>query len=387
MRECSLSSHIDAVSVYSEAGAIMSLLIVKVRETQMHRNWIAGLTFALVALIYGRSLAGTAATQARLLMDSGVAHEQIGQHQAALSEFTQALALKALSAPDRVRAIFDRGVALDALGRTKDAIRDYSDAILLDSHFAPALNNRANAYRRLGKLNEAKQDYLAALACSDVAREYPYFGMAEIARAMGDNPTARDYYNKALAANPTFALAAQNLAVLSKENTATAISLRPPPVLQLPPKPIQSAQADSLVPHAPPVRQMPPAQALAPKPAPALPKPVLGAEKQANAKPAPDPVLRAAIIDRSSKSVTVTGTAQIQLGAFRDQASATEGWNKILAAADGVLDGRSPNVVPVDLPGKGRYYRLRISVEDKKTAGKLCGALIANGISCLAVRD
>jgi tetratricopeptide (TPR) repeat protein len=350
----------------------------------MHRNRIAGLTFALVALIHGRSLAGTPASQARQLMDSGVAHERLGQHQTALGEFTQALALKALSAPDRVRAIFDRGVALDALGRTKDAIRDYSDAARLDSHFAPALNNRANAYRRLGKLNEAKRDYLAALACSDVAREYPYYGLAQIAQATGDSPTARDYYNKALAANPTFALAAQSLAVLSRETTTSAVSLRPPPALHLPPQP--SAQTTPFVP--PPARQMPAAQAQndGPKPAQPVTKALPGTEKPVS-KPAPEPALRAAIVDRGSKSGTVTGAAQIQLGAFRDQASATEGWNKIIAAADGALDGRSPNVIPVDLPGKGRYYRLRISVEDKKAAAKLCSALVADGISCLPVRD
>ena len=114
--------------------------------------------------------------------------------------------MKALSAPDRVRAIFDRGVALDALGRTKNAIRDYSDAIRLDPHFAPALNNRANAYRRLGKLNEAKQDYLAALACSDVAREYPYYGLAQIAEKLGDIDTARDYYTKPLSPIPPLPL-------------------------------------------------------------------------------------------------------------------------------------------------------------------------------------
>ena len=355
----------------------------------MHRNLIAGLTFALVAPIFGQAFAGPSASQARQLMDSGVAHERIGQHQIALGEFSKALGLRALSAPDRVRATFDRGVALDALGRTQDAIRDYSDAIRLDPHFAPALNNRANAYRRLGRLNEAKRDYSAALACSDVAREYPYFGMAQIAQATGDSPTARDYYNKALAANPTFALAAQSLAVLSKETKTTTVSLRPPPASRLPLKPIQTAEGISL-PLAPPLGKLPsPAQAQDPGPKQAVPPPRLlaKAEKQINAKTTPDPVLRAAIVDNRAKSSAVTGAAQIQLGAFRDQASATEGWNKIIATADGELDGRSPNIVPVDLPGKGRYYRLRVSVGDKRAAAKLCNALVANGISCLPVRD
>ena len=353
----------------------------------MHRNRTAGLTFALVALIHGSSWAAPAAKQARLLMDLGVGHERVGQHQTALSEFTQALALKALSAPDRVRATFDRGVALDALGRTKEAIRDYSDAIRLDSHFAPALNNRANAYRRLGRLTEAKRDYLAALACNDVAREYPYFGLAQIAQAMGDDVTARDYYNRALSANPTFALAAQSLAVLAKQTTTTAVSLRPPPAAHLPPKLPQTAETASLVTRMSPPTHAAPAQDAGPKPVQLAPRLVQGTDKHINGNPAPAPALRTAIVDSRSKSTALAGSAQIQLGAFRDEASATEGWNKIMASAEGTLDGKSPNIVPVDLPGKGRFYRLRVSVEDKRAATKLCAALLANGISCLTVRD
>ncbi|MDE1939956.1 MAG: tetratricopeptide repeat protein [Alphaproteobacteria bacterium] len=347
----------------------------------MHFSRLAGIGFLFGALVLAgvRGEAGVGAeARARLLMNSGLAHERLGQHQEALRDFTQALAMRGLTPPDRVRAIFDRGVALDALGRTKDAIRDYSEAIRLDTHFAPALNNRANAYRRLGRLTDAKHDYLIALTCPDVAREYPYFGLAQIAQAMGDIATARDYYGKALAVNPAYALAAQNLAALPREAApAPLVLLRPPPVMHAPPKRVQEAEATAFVLHPPSAKHPPPVQTRM-----AVPRPVQTVAKQEAA-----PALRQAILDNRAKPTPEFSRAQIQLGAFHDQATATEGWNKLVTASGGLLSAMSPNIVPVDLPGKGRLWRLRSSVADLLAARKLCAALSARGVSCMVVRD
>ena len=136
--------------------------------------------------------------------------------------------LEGLSKADRVRATFDRGVALDALERTGEAISEYSAALKLDAGFAPALNNRANAYRRLGKLADAKRDYMAALASANSSREYPYYGLGRIAEAEGDNNTARKYYVEALAANPGYVPASQSLAVLPNQIEPTSFVLHPP---------------------------------------------------------------------------------------------------------------------------------------------------------------
>ncbi|MGC9954265.1 MAG: tetratricopeptide repeat protein [Rhizomicrobium sp.] len=341
----------------------------------MHVSRMAALAFAIgaVAFVGARGETGAATAKARLLMNSGIAHERLGQHEDALADFTAALKLKTLSPPDRVRAIFDRGVALDALGRTKDAIRDYSEAIRLGPRFAPALSNRANAYRRLGRLAEAKRDYLAAIAAGEAAREYPYYGLAQIADRLGDIDTARDYYSKALAANPGYALAAQSLAALNQSQRATIV-LRPPLARQAPTN--NQAETTSVKPasfvHLPPPPKRP-----TPKPEPV----------RIAAREAAEPPLRQAIVEGGAHQAHDSPMAQIQLGAFRDQAAATEGWNKILAASDGVLQGKSPLVVPVDLPGKGRLWRLRVAAGDKSSARRLCAALVAKGLACVVVRD
>ncbi len=344
---------------------------------------IAGLTLALgaIALTGARGEPGaTAAARARLLMNSGIAHERLGQHADASADFTGALASKALSKADRVRAIFDRGVALDALGQTKNAVRDYTEAVRLDPRFAPALNNRANAYRRLGRLNEAKRDYLAALAAGNTAREYPYFGLGQIAEKLGDIDTARDYYNKALAANPGYVLAAQSLTALNHAQRAS-LTLRPPPVKPAPAKPTSTSQVVAQT----PVKQVPSVHLTPPKPSPP-PAPRLQPERVA-ARDAAAPPLRQAIVEGGAKMPSGRQVAQVQLGAFRDQVTAEESWNKIVSTVDGVLQGKLPVIVPVDLPEKGRFWRLRIAVGTKSDARNLCAELLAKGLACIPVKD
>jgi len=315
------------------------------------------------------------AVQARRLMENGLDRERLGRHAEAVDEFTRALAGKALSRPDRVRAIFDRGVAYDAMGKTKAAIADYSAALRLDRAFAPALSNRANAYRRLGRLGEAKRDYLAALECPGALREYPYYGLGQIAESLGDSETARDYYLKAVATNPSFALAAGRLYALKPEKPAA-----PPPAakpaaakplaLLVAPKPAESQPRAS-----PPPKPVPP-QPAAPRPAAPKPPPVT--------ERAPDPLLRQAILDtKAGRSASVP----VQLGAFGSRDSALAGWSKIVAASGEALAGLSPAVVEVTLPGKGRLWRLRTGVADKAAAQALCAKLTSHGQACLLVRD
>jgi hypothetical protein len=50
------------------------------------------------------------------------------------------------------------------------------------------------------------------------------------------------------------------------------------------------------------------------------------------------------------------------------------------------LEGYSPHIVAVDLPGAGRYYRLRVAT-DKSESKALCEALTAKGLACISARD
>ncbi len=290
--------------------------------------------------------------QARALMARGLEQVAQGARSEALVDFTAALSLHAFSGMDLARALFDRGVTLDGMGRLNNAIGDYSAAINLAPNFPAALNNRANAWRRLGRLDEARRDYLASLAAGNPTPEYSYYGLGQIAEIQGDRQAARAAYARALWANPRYVLAGHRLAVLSPPGSSPLVILKPPAAA-----------------------------------VPAVPRLALRA-------PASHPTITPATYDRPDAGAALRpaieeGTAVgplIQLGAWRDEASAADGWNHARARAGAVLAGLTPHIVAVDLPGRGRYFRLRAGPVAGSSPAKVCAALTADGLACIVVR-
>jgi len=291
--------------------------------------------------------------RARVLVDRGLAHEMLGERDAALADLTEAIDSRTLPAPEQAKALYDRGVALDELNRTADAAADYSGAIALLPGFAAALNNRGNAYRRLGRMSEARADYLASIAAGNPHPEYPNYGLGQIAEGAGQLEEARNYYRAALAANPQFALAAERLhAIGDAPPPPTPVVLTPPP-----------GAAD--------VHLRPPPGAIVHLKPPGSAKPIAQAQTEPGLKPA-----------------LSEGAGQtIQLGAWRNEADAVAAWNRITAVGGSLLAGLAPQVVPADIPGKGRYYRLRAGMVAAGGAPKLCAALVAKGLACMVVKD
>jgi len=287
--------------------------------------------------------------RARLLIDRGLAHEMLGERDGALLDFTEALNSRALSPPEEALGLYDRGVTLDELSRTEDAIGDYSAAIQIEPSLSTALNNRANAYRRLGRLAAARQDYAASIAAGNPHSEYPNFGLGQIAETSGDVNAARAYYQAALAANPDFGPAKERMATLgvSADASDAPIILRPP--------------REGVI-HLRPPRSV---------------------RRPAATVPANDtrvPPLRSALNEGAGNG------ALVQLGAWRSQGEAAIAWSRIARVAATDLVGLTPQVVAADLPGKGRYYRLRTDA-GAKGSGALCAALRAKGLACLVVRN
>ena len=311
------------------------------------------------------------AQEARARADRGHAREAAGAHEDAIADLTQAIAMHALPAVEEAHLLFDRGVIRDALGQLDAAAADYSATLLVMPRFAPALNNRANVYRRQNRLAEARRDYLASLAAGNPQPEYPWCGLGEVAEAEGDRVTAKDSYAHAVIANPAYRPAADRLAALGGPVAAMAadqvIHLRPPHAL---------AEAENS-----PIHLKPPQEARAAMP----PPPQAVRPPQSNFAPAryeleQDSGLRPALDNSASSG------AQIQLGAWRTEEEAGAGWNKARQQAGNLLDGLSPHIVAADLPGKGRYYRLRAGPV-QGPAASLCGELLLRGLPCIPARD
>lgn len=262
----------------------------------------------------------------RSLVEKGHASERLGQKQDALADYTLAIESRALAGPDQMRVLFDRGLLLDGMGRPKDALADYTAALSLSPNYVSARNSRAGAYTRLGQYQEARQDYLSALTVSENAeRQFSYFGLGQIAELQGSLTEARDFYSRALAADPHFGLAEERLSALAGSRASDS---REHPV-----SPAEAGKADLL-----------------------------------------------AGLEAGQRD------ALVQLGAWRSEQSAAKGWDHAKALASDVLKGTAPRIVTVDLPGAGRFYRLRVAVEQTGSRG-LCVALAARGLDCIPVRD
>ena len=299
------------------------------------------------------------ADQSRLELDRGLANQMLGNPEAALADLTEAINAHGLNDSERARAFLERGLVLDGMNRLDDAIGDYGAVLRLMPNSPTALNNRANALRRQNRFEDARRDYLASLAADNPAPEYPYFGLGQIAESAGKNDEARNFYGRALAANPGYSLAAQRL-------TALGGSVPAPGVIVLRPPKGAAAGDTGIALHPLPAKA--PAWKEAGSQPPVKPANYSGGDSQ--------PGLRLALDSPGGK--------QVQLGAWRQEAEAAAGWNRAQKAADGALAGFSPRIVAADLPGRGRYYRLRVVTPDGK---QLCAILTAKGLDCIPAKD
>jgi tetratricopeptide (TPR) repeat protein len=328
-----------------------------------------------------RQKEGVGATdRACLLLYRGLARELLGAHDAAMHDFTQALDTNALPRDEQGQALLQRGFLHEGLGRLNEAVGDYTAAIALSGYSAAtALNNRANIYRRQNKLAEARRDYLAALSADGGQPQYSYFGLGQIAETERDVPAARGFYAKAVIADPDYMAASERL---------TALGLLPDGVLRDPGERIVlrplSVQRDSQV------SAKGQGDIVLPRPPPG--KKEVASSVTHSSERAPSvrlmPVNQLALrpaLDQSDTSVS--GGAEIQLGAWRSAAEAHTGWDKAKARAGGALDGLSPRVLVADLPGRGRYFRLRVRSGTGQSAANFCARLEAKALACLPVRD
>ncbi|MBA2587639.1 MAG: tetratricopeptide repeat protein [Alphaproteobacteria bacterium] len=344
----------------------------------------------------------------QLLFYRGLAQELLGSHDAAVGDFTQALATNALPPEERAQALLQRGFLRDGQGRLDQASTDYTAVIAMKGEgLATALNNRANIHRRQNRLMDARRDYVAALSARSGKPQYSYYGLGQIAEAQGDMLTARSSYAKALNADPDYSLASERLAALGgpPEGTladADRVTLHAPESAMRPPvaSPADTARGfkvatevrpdsgDTVALRPPRARQGADNQGsdIVLRPPGATVRAIEERTVRAAPPPPGKPALRPAL-DQPERPPVQPVAGEVQLGAWRSQAEAGDGWDKAKARAPGQLGRLSPHVVMADLPGKGRYYRLRISPPPGQSQAALCDSLVANGLACMPVRD
>ncbi len=118
-------------------------------------------------------------------------------YERAVQHYTKALELK----PDLPEGYNNRGNAYREKGDINEAIEDYNNAIKYEENDALSYNNRGNAYFDRGDLDEANEDYNKAIELNpDFALAYYNRGNASI--MAGETLKAIDDYNKAIELDP-----------------------------------------------------------------------------------------------------------------------------------------------------------------------------------------
>lgn len=205
------------------------------------------------------------------------------------------------SRADWYRSLIQKGHASEHLGQKPDALADYTLAIesgaLANDDQVQALFDRGRLLESMGRPRDALTDYSAALLLSpDFAaarsrRTGLYMHLGRTTEVQGDLAGAREFYHQALAADPHSGRAIERLGALAAS--------------------LEDARPGGTIPLA-----------------------------------------------GGAGGISADGgrrEAQLQLGAWRSQQKAMQGWDRARALAPDVLEGAAPRIVAVDLPGAGRF--------------------------------
>jgi cell division septation protein DedD len=113
-------------------------------------------------------------------------------------------------------------------------------------------------------------------------------------------------------------------------------------------------------------------------------KPAASVPKQAvRPEPAPAAIAVAPSIEDAPVAPVSSGVS-IQLGAFPSSDAAAAHWSRVKGQNQELLGDYSPKFIPVDIPGKGTLYRLRVTgFADKSAAKSVCDQITAGGGACI----
>lgn len=122
----------------------------------------------------------------------GLAYEEAGNLDEALSDFSRAISLR----PDDADAYFHRGSVFRSLGRRGEALADFNDAVIRRPTFYAAYVNRGRLLRDNGWIEEAGKDFETAVALGPY-HPLAHFERGELFRLVGDAGAAAGEYRQA----------------------------------------------------------------------------------------------------------------------------------------------------------------------------------------------
>jgi hypothetical protein len=126
-----------------------------------------------------------------------------------------------------------------------------------------------------------------------------------------------------------------------------------------------------------------PAETALALPAAPAPKPVAAPKPLVRSEPPAVAIAPAAPVEVAPAAPVASGVS-IQLGAFPSSNAAAAHWSRVKGQNQELLNAYEPKFIPVDIPGKGTLYRLRVTgFADKSAAKSVCDQIVAGGGACI----
>lgn len=355
---------------------------------------------------------------ANALLNRALAHQNLGDQQAAIDDYSAAMRVDALSARLRAVALYNRGLAYQKIDQAALAIEDFTSALFLDINFAEAYYSRAEVLRRSGQYLFALNDYEQALKHQHREPYLAYYGKALTYEELQRPELAKDALGKALVANPSFQAARVKLASLGNADAAqvqpAAYKPTPDPMIT---GSLQGIGNDLVVrkatlpaPESPPrsmlgVNEQLSATAEEPQEvavsseategvsdaaadeteAPAITGHVVARVDPQASEDEVEPAAARADATEEPEAVDASKLHgwMVQLSSQREAQAAWNVWKKLSLRHAKLLEDQDAAVVKADLGSKGVYYRLRVhGIDSRAAAQKLCQRLKSAGTSC-----
>ena len=118
--------------------------------------------------------------------------------------------------PDYIEVNYNLGVTLKELGQLEDAVKCYEKAVALKPDYADAHYNLGNTLKELGRLDAAVKSYEKALAVNPDDAE-AHNNLGNTLKELGRLDDAVKSYEKAVAVNPDYAEAHNNFGATLRE--------------------------------------------------------------------------------------------------------------------------------------------------------------------------
>lgn len=181
--------------------AILSILTVK--QIGIWKNSFTVLDYLLEK---------TPRTDPRVHLFRGLAYEQVGDLEHAISDYTLAIALN----PAYEQARLARGKVLQKIGRYQEALADYDAVLRLNARSSDAFIGRGGVWEQMGNDKQAIEEYSAAIANNpDAAGAYINRGL--LYKKRGERERAMSDFERSIAISPEDHQAYYNLGVLYLE--------------------------------------------------------------------------------------------------------------------------------------------------------------------------